>query len=108
MPVHLVDAGRSIGTRLTKLYLMRKRSSRQPIPGITCGQAAAIRPPGFNVFVGEFSLQSTYNNNSLEISRRQEVYNSQVVSFQKYLYDGNFWDTKFAVMTPVLGKGTQN
>ncbi|KAJ9090788.1 hypothetical protein QFC21_007168 [Naganishia friedmannii] len=77
------------------------------IPGITCGQAAAIKPPGFNVFIGEFSLQSQYNN-SLLVSRRQEVYDSQVVSFQKFLSGGAFWNTKFQGMMRVNGEGTQN
>ncbi|KAJ9119456.1 hypothetical protein QFC24_005689 [Naganishia onofrii] len=75
------------------------------IPEITCGQAAATKPDGFNVFVGEFSLQSMYNNS---FARRQEVYQSQVYSFAKYLSGSAFWTAKFQGVNPVDGEGTQN
>lgn len=64
------------------------------LPGISCGEAAAIRPEGFNVFVGEFSLQTQYNNS---LDRRQELYDSQVTAYRKYLNGGTFWTAIFDV-----------
>lgn len=74
------------------------------VPEITCGQASAIKPDDFPVFIGEFSLQSLYNNS---LSLRQELYESQVYSFANYLSGSAFWTARFQGVNPVDGEGTQ-
>ncbi|KAI5452871.1 hypothetical protein NCC49_006410 [Naganishia albida] len=75
------------------------------VPEITCGQASAIKPDDFPVFIGEFSLQSLYNNS---LALRQELYESQVYSFATYLSGSSFWTARFKGVNPVDGEGTQN
>jgi hypothetical protein len=74
------------------------------VPEITCGQASAIKPDDFPVFIGEFSLQSLYNNS---LALRQELYESQVYSFANYLSGSAFWTARFKGVNPVDGEGTQ-
>lgn len=71
---------------------------------ITCGQAQAS-VISFPVFVGEFSLQSRYNNT---LAGRREVYQSQVYAYSNYLAGGAFWGGKLDVPALVDGEGRQN
>lgn len=64
------------------------------IPGLICQEAIGRRADGFNVFVGEFSLQALLNNT---LDGRQAVYESQVRAFQQYLSGRTFWTARFDV-----------
>jgi hypothetical protein len=64
------------------------------IPGLICQEAIGRRADGFNVFVGEFSLQALLNNT---LDGRQAAYESQVRAFQQYLSGGTFWTARFDV-----------
>ncbi|KAJ9106566.1 hypothetical protein QFC20_004058 [Naganishia adeliensis] len=75
------------------------------IPGLICQEAIGRRADGFNVFVGEFSLQALLNNT---LNGRQAAYESQVRAFQQYLSGGTFWTARFDGYRPVNGEGTQN
>jgi hypothetical protein len=64
------------------------------IPGRICQETANRRADGFNVFIGEFSLQAQLDNT---LAGRQAVYDSQVRAFQQYLSGGTFWTARFDV-----------
>ncbi|GAA5893314.1 hypothetical protein JCM6882_008002 [Rhodosporidiobolus microsporus] len=58
---------------------------------IACGQAEAAAID-FPVFVGEWSLQSYYNNT---LALRQEIFQTQQYAWQKYLAGGAFWNIRY-------------
>lgn len=64
------------------------------IPGRICQETANRRVDGFNIFVGEFSLQAQLGNT---FAGRQAIYDSQVRAFQQYLSGGTFWTARFEV-----------
>jgi glucan 1,3-beta-glucosidase len=69
------------------------------VPGVICGQAQAA-PVGvdFPIFVGEWSLQ-TYYNNSLEL--RSTIFQTELYAWQRYMAGGAFWNIRYASETPV-------
>ncbi|GAA6014347.1 hypothetical protein JCM10207_005427 [Rhodosporidiobolus poonsookiae] len=70
-------------------------------PSLPCGQAksAATTLP---IFVGEFSLQSKFGNT---LASRQEMYQTQVYAWQKYLSGGAFWNVRYLGTEDVDGEG---
>ncbi|KAI6893903.1 glycoside hydrolase family 5 protein, partial [Hortaea werneckii] len=56
-----------------------------------CGQAKYIGEGDgkFPVFIGEWSLQSLYNNT---LENRKTLYDTQVYAYQKYASGGAFWN----------------
>ncbi|BGP38326.1 hypothetical protein JCM10450v2_002272 [Rhodotorula kratochvilovae] len=58
---------------------------------LPCGQAEAAAT-SLPIFVGEFALQSYYNNSP---ALRQEMYQTQVYAWQKYLSGGAFWNIRY-------------
>ncbi|KAG9924954.1 glycoside hydrolase family 5 protein, partial [Aureobasidium melanogenum] len=65
----------------------------QYVPAAVCGQAKYISQGDgkFPVFIGEFSLQTLYNNT---LSNRKILYDTQVYAYQKYASGGAFWNGK--------------
>ncbi|KAG9673068.1 glycoside hydrolase family 5 protein, partial [Aureobasidium melanogenum] len=65
----------------------------QYVPAAVCGQAKYIGQGDgkFPVFIGEFSLQTLYNNT---LSNRKTLYDTQVYAYQKYASGGAFWNGK--------------
>ncbi|THZ15027.1 hypothetical protein D6C90_10130 [Aureobasidium pullulans] len=73
--------------------------------GAICGQASAA--PGdakFPVFIGEWSLQTLYNNT---YDNREELFNTQRYAWSHYVQGGAFWGAVFNGTDPVDGEGTQ-
>ncbi|CCG83821.1 protein of unknown function [Taphrina deformans PYCC 5710] len=70
-----------------------------------CGQAAtAAVGSNFPVFVGEWSLQTLYNNT---YAGRKQIFQTQYYSWNKYLAGGSFWTYHMYGTDPVDGEGTQ-
>jgi glucan 1,3-beta-glucosidase len=65
----------------------------QYVPAAVCGQAKYIGQGDgkFPVFIGEWSLQTLYNNT---LSNRKTLYDTQVYAYQKYASGGAFWNGK--------------
>ncbi|KAK8844011.1 hypothetical protein IAR55_006804 [Kwoniella newhampshirensis] len=76
----------------------------QFVSDITCGQASAAAT-SFPVFVGEFSIESKYNNT---LAARRQIYQSQQYAYAQYLSGSAFWDGKLDVTDRVDGEGTKN
>lgn len=54
-----------------------------------CGQASTLSGDGkFPVFVGEWSLQTLYNNT---LAGRKTIFDTQRYAWQKYVQGGSFW-----------------
>ncbi|THV65227.1 glycoside hydrolase [Aureobasidium pullulans] len=73
--------------------------------GAICGQASAA--PGdakFPVFIGEWSLQTLYNNT---YDNREELFNTQRYAWSHYVQGGAFWGAVFNGTDAVDGEGTQ-
>lgn len=70
-----------------------------------CGQAStAASNSNFPVFVGEWSLQTLYNNT---FAGRKQIFQTQLYSWQKYLQGGSFWTYHMYGTDPVDGEGQQ-
>jgi len=70
-----------------------------------CGQAQFTAGDGkFPVFVGEFSLQTLYNNT---FANRKTIYDTQKYAWSKYMAGGAFWEIKLNNTAAVDGEGTQ-
>ncbi|KAH0031478.1 glycoside hydrolase, partial [Aureobasidium melanogenum] len=74
------------------------------VPAI-CGQASAAPGDGkFPVFIGEWSLQTLYNNT---YDNREELFNTQRYAWSHYVQGGAFWGAVFNGTAAVDGEGTQ-
>jgi aryl-phospho-beta-D-glucosidase BglC (GH1 family) len=74
------------------------------VPAI-CGQASAAPGDGkFPVFIGEWSLQTLYNNT---YANREELFNTQRYAWSHYVQGGAFWGAVFKGTAAVDGEGTQ-
>ncbi|KAG9527081.1 glycoside hydrolase, partial [Aureobasidium melanogenum] len=74
------------------------------VPAI-CGQASAAPGDGkFPVFIGEWSLQTLYNNT---YANREELFNTQRYAWSHYVQGGAFWGAVFNGTAAVDGEGTQ-
>ncbi|CAO1635901.1 unnamed protein product [Jaminaea pallidilutea] len=69
-----------------------------------CGQAASLPDKKFPVFVGEWSLQTNFNNT---LDGRQLLLQTQQYAWAKYVSGGAFWSARFNGTNPVNGEGTQ-
>ncbi|KAJ4346650.1 uncharacterized protein N0V89_010581 [Didymosphaeria variabile] len=70
-----------------------------------CGQAAYIAgEKTFPVFIGEWSLQTMYNNT---LPSRKQIFDTQRYAWQKYNSGGAFWTAVSYSTTAVDGEGTQ-
>lgn len=70
-----------------------------------CGQASYIaEETKFPVFIGEWSLQTMYNNT---LSTRKSIFDTQRYAWQKYVSGGAFWTAVSYSTALVDGEGTQ-
>ena len=70
-----------------------------------CGQAQYIaQETKFPVFIGEWSLQTMYNNTFLG---RKTIFDTQRYAFSKYNAGSTFWTAVSYATTAVDGEGTQ-
>jgi glucan 1,3-beta-glucosidase len=70
-----------------------------------CGQAAYIaEETTFPVFIGEWSLQTMYNNT---LATRKTIFDTQRYAWQKYVSGGAFWTAVSYSTAAVDGEGTQ-
>ncbi|CAO1633763.1 unnamed protein product [Parajaminaea phylloscopi] len=69
-----------------------------------CGQASSLPDKKFPVFVGEWSLQTNFNNT---LAGRKLLLQTQQYAWAKYVSGGSFWSARFNGTTPVDGEGTQ-
>ncbi|KAH0175118.1 glycoside hydrolase, partial [Aureobasidium melanogenum] len=70
-----------------------------------CGQGSAAPGDGkFPVFIGEWSLQTLYNNT---LDGRESIFNTQRYAWSKYVQGGSFWTANFNGTDPVDGEGVQ-
>lgn len=70
-----------------------------------CGQASQLAGDGkFPVFVGEWSLQTLYNNTYVG---RKTIFDTERYAWQKYAAGGAFWTVKSDSNATVDGEGTQ-
>jgi hypothetical protein len=69
-----------------------------------CGQAQySAGDSKFPVFIGEWSLQTLYNNT---LAGRKTIYDTQVYAYQKYVSGGAFWNAKMINNTAAVdGEG---
>lgn len=70
-----------------------------------CGQAAYVKSgTTFPVFIGEWSLQTMYNNT---LSERKTIFDTQRYAWQNYVAGGSFWTAVSYSTAAVDGEGTQ-
>jgi glucan 1,3-beta-glucosidase len=71
----------------------------------TCGQGAYIVGDSkFPVLIGEWSLQSMYNNT---LAGRKIIFDTQRYAWQKYVSGGAFWTGSMNGTDAMDGEGTQ-
>ncbi|KAI5248970.1 glycoside hydrolase [Aureobasidium subglaciale] len=88
-------------------YFAAAGTYSQFVAPAVCGQAAFIAESSkFPNFIGEWSLQTMYNN-SLAVSTRQEIFNTQRYAWSKYVSGGSFWTAVSYSTALVDGEGTQ-
>ena len=77
----------------------------QYVSGAICGQSQyAAGDAKFPVFIGEFSLQTLYNNS---LATRKTIYDTQIYAYQKYNSGGAFWNGRMKGNTETVdGEGT--
>ncbi|KAF2085893.1 glycoside hydrolase family 5 protein [Saccharata proteae CBS 121410] len=77
----------------------------QYVAGAICGQAAAVTgSANFPVFVGEWSVQTMFNNT---FAGRKSIFDTQRYAWQKYAAGGAFWTARSLSSTAVDGQGEQ-
>ncbi|KAL3420869.1 hypothetical protein PVAG01_07314 [Phlyctema vagabunda] len=68
-----------------------------------CGQAAVAGGDGkFPVFIGEWSVQTLYNNTYAD---RKSIFNTERYAWSKYVQGGTFWNIRYDSDTAVDGEG---
>ncbi|KAL4862316.1 hypothetical protein BDV12DRAFT_46201 [Aspergillus spectabilis] len=73
--------------------------------GAICGQASVLSGDGkFPVFVGEWALQTLYNN---EFDNRKNLFETQRYAWSYYAQGGSFWNVKHNSSVVVDGEGMQ-
>lgn len=86
-------------------YFAAAGSYSQYTAPAVCGQAAYIaQETKFPVFVGEWSLQTMYNNT---LAGRKTLFDTQRYAWQKYVAGGTFWTAVSYSTAAVDGEGTQ-
>lgn len=72
-----------------------------------CGQASYLgEETKFPVFIGEWSLQTMYNN-TLDVTKRKSIFDTQRYAWQKHVSGGAFWTAVSHSNTDVGGEGVQ-
>ncbi|KAJ9626292.1 hypothetical protein H2203_003924 [Taxawa tesnikishii (nom. ined.)] len=70
-----------------------------------CGQASTLAgDKKFPVFVGEWALQTLYNNT---FAGRKEIFDTQRYAWQNYVSGGSFWTAQSYSVATVDGQGEQ-
>ncbi|KAF5656866.1 glucan 1,3-beta-glucosidase A [Fusarium heterosporum] len=103
----LFDKKRNLVIDSHVYYFAASGTYSQFVAPAVCGQAKYLaQETKFPVFVGEWSLQTMYNN-SLSVSSRKTIFDTQRYAWQKYVAGGAFWTAVSYSNTPVDGQGTQ-
>ncbi|PNP80930.1 hypothetical protein FNYG_05745 [Fusarium nygamai] len=86
-------------------YFAASGTYSQYVAPAVCGQAKYLaEETKFPVFVGEWSLQTMYNN-TLSVPNRKTIFDTQRYAWQKYVAGGAFWTAVSYSNTPVDGQG---
>ncbi|KAJ5627994.1 hypothetical protein N7490_010222 [Penicillium lividum] len=86
-------------------YFEGKNTTSENVPSYICTDAKATPGDGkFPTFVGEWSIQTTYNNT---YSLRERNLNYGFAAFYKYSHGASYWTLKFTGNATVDGQGTQ-
>ncbi|KAK5720631.1 hypothetical protein LTR15_006591 [Elasticomyces elasticus] len=85
-------------------YFAAAGTYSQYVNPAVCGQAAYIKNgTTFPVFVGEWSLQTMYNNT---FAGRKTIFDTQRYAWQNYVAGGSFWTAVSYATDKVDGEGT--
>ncbi|GME52737.1 putative beta- -exoglucosidase protein [Neofusicoccum parvum] len=99
------DAGTNLVIDSHVYYFAASGVYSQYVAPAICGQASALPGAGkFPVFVGEWALQTMYNNT---YANRKTIFDTQRYAWQKYVSGGAFWTGRSLATTAVDGEGTQ-
>ncbi|GAB7362332.1 hypothetical protein MBLNU230_g2347t1 [Neophaeotheca triangularis] len=87
-------------------YFAAAGTYSQYIPPTVCGQGQYLRDQvtTFPIFVGEFSLQTKYNNT---FEARKQIFDTQRWAWQNYVSGGAFWTAVTYTHDKVDGEGVQ-
>lgn len=86
-------------------YFAGRVTTSANIPSFICSDAKATPGDGkFPTFVGEWSIQTVYNNS---FALRERNLNVGLAAFYKYSHGGSYWTWKFSGNATVDGQGTQ-
>ncbi|KAH6643972.1 glycoside hydrolase superfamily [Boeremia exigua] len=86
-------------------YFAAAGAYSQYINPAVCGQASYLaQETKFPVFVGEWSLQTMYNNT---LAGRKALFDTQRYAWNKYVAGGTFWTAVSYSTAKVDGEGTQ-
>ncbi|KAF5642022.1 hypothetical protein F52700_3202 [Fusarium sp. NRRL 52700] len=103
----LFDKKRNLVIDSHVYYFAASGTFSQYVAPAVCGQAKYLaEETKFPVFVGEWSLQTMYNN-TLSVPNRKTIFDTQRYAWQKYAAGGAFWTTVSYATKPVDGQGTQ-
>ncbi|KAF2125938.1 glycoside hydrolase family 5 protein [Dothidotthia symphoricarpi CBS 119687] len=84
-------------------YFAAAGTYSQYVNPAVCGQAAYIaQETKFPVFIGEWSLQTMYNNS---LAGRKTIFDTQRYAWNKYVAGGTFWTAVSYANTAVDGEG---
>ncbi|KLP14962.1 uncharacterized protein LW94_8331 [Fusarium fujikuroi] len=103
----LFDKKRNLVIDSHVYYFAASGTYSQYVAPAVCGQAKYLaEETKFPVFVGEWSLQTMYNN-TLSVPNRKTIFDTQRYAWQKYVAGGAFWTAVSYSNTPVDGQGIQ-
>ncbi|KAF5556349.1 glycoside hydrolase [Fusarium mexicanum] len=103
----LFDKKRNLVIDSHVYYFAASGTYSQYVAPAVCGQAKYLaEETKFPVFVGEWSLQTMYNN-TLSVPNRKTIFDTQRYAWQKYVAGGAFWTAVSYSTTPVDGQGIQ-
>ncbi|KAF5598359.1 glycoside hydrolase [Fusarium pseudocircinatum] len=103
----LFDKKRNLVIDSHVYYFAASGTYSQYVAPAVCGQAKYLaEETKFPVFVGEWSLQTMYNN-TLSVPNRKTIFDTQRYAWQKYVAGGAFWTAVSYSNTPVDGQGVQ-
>lgn len=86
-------------------YFAGRVTTSANVPSFICSDAKATPGDGkFPTFVGEWSIQTVYNNS---FALRELNLNAGLAAFHKYSHGSSYWTWKFSGNATVDGQGTQ-
>ena len=86
-------------------YFEGRNTTSQNLPSYICTDAKATPGDGkFPVFVGEWAIQSLYNNS---FALRERNLNVGLGAFHKFAHGSSYWTWKFSGNATVDGQGTK-